>query len=231
MIPAPHRWTILFDKIIDAWFGILIPRPSVMLKGFEQSNGCYWCGKEVDDGSGCACTDWNPPWSRVIRLGNFEKPLSECIACGKYSGWDIGLEFLGKLLGDRIRGSVPPDSIVVPVPMPPMRRFFRGIDHSAVIARHAARVARLPMRRALWRIESATQASKTASARKKMKRNIMRMRPLARVRGKHVVLIDDVLTTGKTLEVATNKLKNAGVLSVRVAVLAVTKMPKKGKKM
>jgi predicted amidophosphoribosyltransferase len=45
------------------------------------------------------------------------------------------------------------------------------------------------------------------------------------------VLIDDVLTTGKTLEVATNKLRSADVLSVRVAVLAVTKMPKTGKKM
>ena len=51
-----------------------------------------------------------------------------------------------------------------------------------------------------------------------------------RIKGKNVILIDDVLTTGKTLEIATNHLKSAGVLSVQVAVLAVTEMPQKGKK-
>ena len=64
-----------------------------------------------------------------------------------------------------------------------------------------------------------------------MRCNSMILLPFPRIKGKHVVLIDDVLTTGKTLEIATNKLKAGGVLSVRVAVLAVTKMPKKGKKM
>jgi len=58
----------------------------------------------------------------------------------------------------------------------------------------------------------------------------MLLRPLTRIRGKNIVLIDDVLTTGRTMEVATNKLKSKGVSSVRIAVLAVTKMPKKGKK-
>jgi len=230
MIPAQDRWTFLFDTIVDAWAGILIPRPTVKLAGFKQSDGCYWCGKETDVGESCACKERHVPWSRVIRLGNFEEPLSGCIACGKYAGWEVGLEHLGQLLGERIRGAVPPDSVIVPVPMPPIRRYFRGINHTVVIARHAARAAKLPMRRALWRTESTPQASKTASARKQMKRNVMRMRPLARMRGKHVVLIDDVLTTGKTLEVAANKLKGGGVASVRVAVLAVTKMPKNGKK-
>jgi len=230
MIPAQNKWMLLLDKFVDDWAGILIPRPTIALAGFEQSDGCYWCGKEVDEKNSCGCKERHVPWSRVIRLGNYEQPLSTCIVTGKYAGWDDGLEFLGELLGEQIRGSVPPDSIIIPVPMPPLRRFFRGIDHTAVIAKHAARVARLPMRKALWRWDSAPQASKTASARVKMKRNTMLLRPLARIRGKNVVLIDDVLTTGRTMEVATNKLKSKGVSSVRIAVLAVTKMPKKGKK-
>jgi predicted amidophosphoribosyltransferase len=59
----------------------------------------------------------------------------------------------------------------------------------------------------------------------------MWLRPWARIKGKNILLIDDVLTTGKTLEVASNTLQAAGVLSIQVAVLAVTNLPQKGKKM
>ncbi len=198
-----------------------------MLAGFEQTDGCYWCGKEVVTYEKCACNERHAPWSRVIRLGNYEPPLSECILSGKYAAWDVGLEYLGAMLGHQIRGCVPPNSILVPVPMPLSRRFFRGINHTKELALHASRAARMPMRCSLWRREGAPQASKTASARLKMKHNSMLMRPLARVRGKNIVLIDDVLTTGKTIEIASNTLRRAGVVSVRVAVVAVTKMPKK----
>jgi predicted amidophosphoribosyltransferase len=58
----------------------------------------------------------------------------------------------------------------------------------------------------------------------------MRLRPWARVKDKNVLLIDDVLTTGRTLEVASNTLRMAGVLSIQVAVLAVTNLPRKSKK-
>lgn len=228
MFPAEHKWSTLMDPVIDSWFEITLPRPPVAMIGFEQSDGCFWCGKDVSQGQDCACSERHKPWLRVFRLGNYEPPLSSCIVQGKYLAWDDGLEYLGTKIGERIRGAVPPNSLVVPIPMPPIRRFFRKIDHTAVIAKFAARASKLRMRRLLWRWESAPQASKTASARLKMKRNTMWLRPLARVRGKHVVLIDDVLTTGRTLEVATNKLRNAGVSSVRVAVLAATKMPKKG---
>jgi len=222
---------LLLDKIVEDWAGLSFPRPIIALDGFEYSEGCFWCGKETVDARSCACSERHIPWSRVIRLGNYEKPLSNCILGGKYAAWSDMLEQLGTILGERIRGSVPPDSILVPIPMPPIRRFFRGINHTAVIAEHAARASNLKMRRILWRGESTPQASMTAAGRQRMKRNAMRLRPLARIRGKNIVLIDDVLTTGKTLEVAANKLRKAGVSSIRVAVVAVTKMPKNGKKM
>lgn len=231
MIPAREKWLLLLDKIVNDWAGIAIARPSVMLDGFTQSRGCYWCGKEVGTLEMCACSGRHAPWSRVIRLGNYEPPLSECILSGKYAAWDVGLEYLGRMLGHEIRGCVPPNSILVPVPMPFSRRFFRGINHTKVLALHASRAASMPMRCPLWRREGAPQASKTASARLKMKHNSILLHPLARIRGKNIVLIDDVLTTGKTVEIASNKLRSAGVSSVRVAVLAVTKMPKNGKKM
>jgi len=231
MDSADNKWLLLAEQIVEEWAGITFPRPSVALEGFVQSDGCYWCGKGEEGDANCECGKRTLHCLRTFRLGEYESPLSECICRAKYSAWKMMLEHLGTMLGERIRGCVPPNSILVPVPMPPVRRFFRRVNHAGVLAKYASLASGIPLRHPFWRRESAPQASLTAVQRKKMRRNSMFLLPFPRIKGKHVVLIDDVLTTGKTLEIVSNKLKGGGVLSVRVAVLAVTKMPKKGKKL
>ena len=209
--------------------GLTLPRPRVALEGFEQSDGCSWCGVPVDD-TPCECATRRLQWTRVFRLGTYGPPLSTCILQGKYMAWPEMLELLGLILGERIKGCVPPRSVVVPVPMPMMRRWFRRIDHSDVIARQVARSAKLPYRKLLSRSDATPQAALTATGRKALKGRSMLKRKFARVQGRSVVLIDDVLTTGRTLEVAARTLRAEGAISVIVAVLAVTDMPRKAKK-
>ena len=163
-------------------------------------------------------------------LGAYKEPLSSSILQGKYAAWHEMLALLGTLIGERIKGCVPPDSVIVPIPMPLVRRLFRRIDHSFLLAIHASVSSGLPMKRMLRRRNYTPQATKTASGRKSLAQNTMRLRAYARPQGKHVILVDDVLTTGKTLEVAANKLRRAGVSSVQVAVLAVTESPRKRQK-
>ncbi len=220
----------LFDQIIDDWFGIIIHRPEVELKGFAPSIGCPWCGCTLDP-MGCECGQKRIHWARLIRLGIYEPPLSSCIVQGKYLAWDVILTHLGKMLGKQIKGRVPPDSIMTPIPMPFVRKLFRRINHAQVISVAASKQAGLQHRKVLWRRDGIPQAGQTASQRLRLSRNSMSIRPLSRVKGKNIILVDDVMTTGKTLEIAANKLKEAGVLSVRVAVLAVTEKPRKGHKM
>ena len=222
------RWHAVFDKFVEDWMGLTLPRPRVALDGFVQSDGCSWCGVQVDDDQ-CDCARRRLQWSRVFRLGTYRPPLSTCILQGKYMAWPEMLELLGTMLGERMKGCVPPRSVVVPIPMHPMRRFFRRIDHTDVIARHAARASKLPFRKLLSRMNTTPQAALTATGRKALKRSSMRRRMLARIRGRSVILVDDVLTTGRTLEVAASTLRAAGAISVVVAVLAVTDMPRKAK--
>ena len=229
MQPKAKRWHAPFDKFVDDWMGLTLPRPRVALEGFEQSDGCSWCGVPVADEQ-CDCAERRLQWSRVFRLGTYGPPLSTCILQGKYMAWPEMLELLGLILGERIKGCVPPRSIVVPVPMPLMRRWFRRIDHTDVIARHVARAAKLPYRKLLSRSDATPQAALTATGRKALKGRTMRKRIFSRVRGRSVILVDDVLTTGRTLEVAARTLRSEGAISVIVAVLAVTDMPRKAKK-
>lgn len=229
MVSADNKWLLLAERIVDEWAEITFPRPAVALDGYEQSDGCYWCGGGEESTMPCSCGNRRMAWLRTFRLGEYDSPLAECICRGKYSAWLMMLEYLGLELGERIRGCVPPNSILVPIPMPLIRRYFRRVDHTGVLTKYVSQASGIPIRRALWRKESAPQAGMTAAQRQKMRRNCMLLRPFPRIKGKNAILIDDVLTTGTTLEVAANKLKMGGVASVRVGVLAVTKRPKKGK--
>ncbi len=131
MDSAENKWLLLAEQIVEEWAGITFPRPSVALDGFVQSDGCYWCGKGKNSNDTCKCGRNALPWLRTFRLGEYEAPLAECICRAKYSAWNMMLEHFGTLLGERICGCVPPNSILVPVPMPPVRRFFRRIDMQA----------------------------------------------------------------------------------------------------
>jgi ComF family protein len=231
MNSATNRWLVLLDHLIEDWVGMVLPRPVVAMQGFVQEDGCSWCGETIHPEEPCPCATRRLYWTRVFRLGAYAPPLSVSILQGKYAAWPEMLALLGTLLGRRIRGCVPPNTVIVPIPMPLIRRWFRRIDHTYILAVHASKASGLPMRRALWRRETTPQAAKTASGRKLLPRNSMWLRPLARMQGRNVLLIDDVLTTGKTLEVASSILQRAGTRSIQVAAVAVTELPRKGKKL
>ena len=116
--------------------------------------------------------------------------------------------------------------VVVPVPMPWQRRMYRGIDHTRVLAASCARTLRLPLCPVLRKRNGPAQMTLTATQRRVNLRGRLDARRGAR-RGSladtTVVLIDDVLTTGTTLNASARILKNAcGAGRVIAAVVAVT---------
>ena len=166
----------------------------------------------------------------MIRLGSYEPPLSTCVIRGKYSRWYEVLELIGRRLGRRVRGCVPPNAVVVPMPMPYLRWWFRGINHSAVLAKYVAQTARLQRSNPLLRKETPPQAGMSAGGRSRLKTSSILSLPWANLRGKPVVLVDDVLTTGRTLEVAAKALRSIGASTITVAVAAVTNFEERPKK-
>ena len=218
------------EEIAAYWIGRHFPRPSIALGNETHEKYCSLCGQTNDEISLCTCESRSFAWNRVIRLGAYEPPLSTCVIRGKYSKWYEVLELIGKRLGNRVRGCVPPNAVVVPMPMPYLRRWLRGINHSAVLAKYVAQSAGLKLRNPLLRKETSPQAGMSASGRSRLKVSTIYPFPWVNLRGKPVVLVDDVLTTGRTLEVAAKALHSIGASTITVAVAAVTNYEESPKK-
>jgi ComF family protein len=218
------------EEIAAYWIGRHFPRPHIALGDETDEQYCSWCGQTRVDRSFCTCGSRSLAWSRVIRLGSYHPPLSTCITRGKYSRWYEVLELMGHRLGKRVRGCVPPNAVVVPMPMPYLRWCFRGINHSGVLAKFVAQTAGLQRRNTLLRKETPPQAGMSRSARLRLKTGSIHALPWANLHGQPVVLVDDVLTTGRTLGVAAKALRSIGASTVTIAVAAVTDFSGRPKK-
>jgi ComF family protein len=151
--------------------------------------------------------------------GNYEGVLREIVHAFKYEGRRSLAPHLGALMRTAGRELLDGASCVVPVPLYPWRRFSRGFNQASDLAR----TLHLPVVHALWRSRAtASQTGLTASARRRNVRGAFRLSPWVTRRSRDamlldrvVVLVDDVRTTGATLEACAKTLKEAGVREVR----------------
>jgi ComF family protein len=133
---------------------------------------------------------------------------------------------LGQLLaerrGDELAGFRP--DLIVPIPMHWWRRFWRGVNNAEILAHCLGRRLGQPVARRLLIRRRPTRPQKDLRPEERFAnvRDAFRLRPgeAARCRGSHVLLVDDILTTGATSSEAARMFKRAGAAAVAVAVLA-----------
>lgn len=239
---APSRLAEWWREFEHAWLDPVAPPLDERARAAgwhadTPGDFCDRCGTGVGpfeaDEFGCAlCRGKRFPWSRCVRLGSYAPPLSEWIAEVKFTRWrTLGLR-LGRLLGAQVRrvgagGFDPARLAIVPVPMSLRRRLARGIDHSRVIAVGVARELGAPVLDALTRKHGPSQRAVAPSERSRNVARVMRPRRTLDLRGRHVLLIDDVMTTGATMRAAARALARAPrpPAAIWACTLAVTPDP------
>jgi ComF family protein len=141
----------------------------------------------------------------------------------KYSGIkEIGYE-LGRIYAVPLKSSgfAADIDMIVPVPLHPSKKRMRGFNQSECISAGISDVTGVPVNtNSLVRdVLSATQTNRSRYERWTNVEGIFRIADEESIRGKHILLVDDVITTGSTIESCVNELLK--VEDVRVSVIAI----------
>lgn len=110
--------------------------------------------------------------------------------------------------------------IIIPIPTASSRRRQRGYDQSVLIARHISRLTTLPMRQHLVRLGQSRQVGSKKADRISQLKDAYMVIHGNELLGKRILLIDDVMTTGATLECAAKIMRSVGVKRVDALVFA-----------
>lgn len=133
---------------------------------------------------------------------------------------------LGELLASEVEGHwllLPAPDLIMPIPLFPRRQRQRGYNQSAILAQSVGRVLDIEVTDYLTRpVDTPPQVGLDAKSRRQNVAGAFRCdAPAGRLDDLHVLLIDDVVTTGATMEAAARAVLAAGALEV--SCLALTR--------
>jgi ComF family protein len=179
-----------------------------------------------------ACRLAPPPFVRAVAYGPYEGHMREAIHALKYGRLHPAARGLGGMLAEAIAqlaAEAPAEMLVIPVPLHRTKYAERGFNQARSLAVHALETLRKTHPE--WRLALApstlmrlrateSQAGLTPRQRRLNVRAAFSVSDPAAVDSRHILLIDDILTTGATARAAALALVRAGAASVWVATLA-----------
>jgi predicted amidophosphoribosyltransferase len=178
----------------------------------NRENGCYRCrGRKI----------W---FDATIALGHYDGLLRDIVLRMKDAPGDALSLAMGRVLVNERRtqlAEIDPD-VVAPIPSHWRRRIVHQTNSAAILAEVVAGDLRRPLAERLLRRRRHTkrQSDVNPSERWRNVRSAFAVRAGYHLRAAHVLLVDDVLTTGATCSEAARALRKAGAARVTVAVIA-----------
>ena len=158
----------------------------------------------------------------IYTVNMYQGTLRTCIHALKYEGMTRLAEPLGTLLAQLYLSYHVGTNVLIPVPLHPERQKQRGYNHAELLAQVCATHTGVPSAPHVLTRTRATlaQVGLTAEQRQHNMVNAFHVSATQAIAGRRIVIIDDVCTTGATLEACANVLLRAGAVSVDALVLA-----------
>lgn len=233
--------SILSHRLFDIGLKIarLLPAQPCILCGAESHVGlccpactadlplltglrCPVCALPTPDGSVCGeCLKEPPPFDHTVAVYSYDFPMDKLIQALKFREHLILVDFLADALARRV---IIPPSHIVALPLHPARLRERGFNQSLLLAKRISRQLDIPLLTdACERVRNTPpQSTLPWKERDKNMRQAFACKPGTDLRGKHIAIVDDVMTTGASTGELARALKLAGAREISVWVVART---------
>ncbi len=213
----PRRCPICDEIIRDGYIhDKCIPKIKIIGK-----KSCCICGKYIPNGSICReCNEHNHYYDLGISTFIYTGELKESILRFKYNKRQEYAKFFAREMAKKILVNNIPIDIIVPVPIHRKRLVKRGYNQAELLAKEIASIIDKPFNNCLIRIKN----TKPLNQLDKNQR-LETMKGTIKFSGdniidKDILIVDDIYTTGTTIDICANKLKEVGANKVYFITIA-----------
>jgi ComF family protein len=164
-----------------------------------------------------------PVYDRARAVARYSSTMQDLIQSFKYGDRHEGLPLFGRWLATAGAELLADADLIVPVPLYRSRLWARRFNQSALLARAVGRLTGVPVDCfLLGRVKrTPSQVGLTAAQRRRNVAGAFRVSGArAHLRGKRIVVVDDVITTGATADACARTLKRAGAARIDILALA-----------
>lgn len=223
------RRCVFCDDLLKSGEKYLCRKCRVRMPSPIQEPRCKRCGKPlvVNEQEYCYdCLEYEQKYDRGIGIFTYQDPMKQALMRLKFKGRKEYGEFLGRLMciyGEEFIKQIRPQ-VILPVPVHRKKLRARGYNQAEVLARVISSGFSIPIRTDLVLRKKFTKAQKELN-RKERKKNLEQafcVKPEAGLY-KKVLLVDDIYTTGSTINAIAGKLKQEGVKEVYFLCLCIGK--------
>ncbi|MGC2457839.1 MAG: ComF family protein [Gallionellaceae bacterium] len=182
--------------------------------------GCPICALPTPDGSTCGrCLKRKPQFDRTVAVFAYTFPMDKLVQALKYGE---RLTLVNSLADSFVQRIVKRPDYVIPMPLHPSRLKQRGFNQSLELARRIANNLAIPMLSDACRRVRDTPPQSSLGW-KERDRNVRRAFDCGwDLSGKHIAVVDDVMTSGASLNEAAHVLRKAGAVEVSAWIVART---------
>jgi ComF family protein len=248
LIPRPTRWpAALLRALGRSLLPSLLPSSCALCGMASEAALCAPCQRHYlaprgphcrrcanplapsDERWQCGtCQSQRPAFDATVAAGDYAAPLDQLVLQLKFGGVLALAPWCGRAIGEAVLAEpgfeLP--NVLCPVPLGPRRLAERGFNQALEIARPLSAMLGIPLRPALAirARDTAAQSGVAPSQRRKNIRRAFIVAPeaLAMVRGQHIGVVDDVMTSGATLHELAATFKRFGAARVSNLVFART---------
>lgn len=170
------------------------------------------------------CLKKPPAFDAAIVLFHYEKPVKKLIHQAKFNHNFMNLTVLSQLLTQHVKKMLLSTNhlLILPVPLHKKRLKNRGFNQSLEIAKIISKNLKIPLNKKSVIRKKATQPQAQMPADLRFHNVKNAFTTMANFENKNILLVDDVMTTGQTVNEASIALKKAGASNIVVCALART---------